>query len=206
MKIYEYKAFPNPYRVRVALAEKGLTDQVEFIQVDVPAGEHQQPAFLAKNPAAQVPLLELDDGTTIAECAAITEYLDHLTGETVLTGTTPRQRALIHMKQRQVEANLLDAAAAYFHVGTPGLGPNIETFHNEAWGQHQRRKAMATIQKLDESLGQQAYIARDAFTVADITVMAGLALAEFVGIPIPDNVHNLTAWRERVNARPSASA
>lgn len=206
MKIYEYKAFPNPYRVRVALAEKGLTDQVEFIQVDVPAGEHLQPACLAKNPAAQVPLLELENGTTIAECAAITEYLDHLTGETVLTDITPKERAVIHMKQRQAEANLLNAAAAYFHVGTPGLGPNIETFHDEAWGQHQRERAIATMHKLDESLGQQPYIAGNAFSVADITVMAGLALAEFVGILIPDNVHNLRAWRERVNARPSASA
>ena len=205
MKVYEYKAFPNPYRVRVALAEKGLMDQVEFIQVDVPAGEHKQPEFLAKNPAAQVPLLELDDGTTIAECSAITEYLDHLTGETVLTGTTPKDRAMIHMKQRQAEANLLDAVGAYFHIGTPGLGPDIETCHNEDWGQQQRKRAIATIQKLDESLAKQPYIAGNSFTVADITVMAGLAFAEFVGIPIPDDANNLKAWHEQVKVRPSAS-
>ena len=109
MKVYEYKAFPNPLRVRIALAEKGLTEQVEFIQVDVPNGEHKQSAFLSKNQAGTVPLLELEDGTFISECTAITEYLDHLTGEPVLTGKSAKDRAVIHMMQRRVETNLLDA-------------------------------------------------------------------------------------------------
>lgn len=73
MKVYEHKGFANPARVRIALAEKGLVDSVEFIPVDVPAGEHRTPAFLAKNPSGVVPVLELDDGTCISECTAITE-------------------------------------------------------------------------------------------------------------------------------------
>jgi glutathione S-transferase len=143
MKVYEYKAFPNPWRVRIALAEKGLTDRVEFVQVDVPQGEHKQPAFLVKNPAGAVPLLELDDGIFIAECTAITEYFDHLMGEPTLTGKTATERAVIHMMQRRVEANLLDAIANYFHHATPGLG--FEAYQVKEWGEKQKEQAISTL-------------------------------------------------------------
>ena len=88
MKIYDYEGFPNPLRVRIAAAEKGLTDQIAFISVDVPNGEHKKAPFLAKNPSGTVPVLELelDDGVTISECTAITEYLDNAVGEAALTG------------------------------------------------------------------------------------------------------------------------
>ena len=206
MKVYEYQGFPNPYRVRVALAEKGLTDRVEFVQVDVPGGEHKQPEFLAKNPAGTVPVLELDDGTTISECTAITEYLDHLAGEPVLTGRSPKERALIHMSQRRTEANLLDAVGTYFHHATPGLGAEIEGYQNKEWGEKQRERAIATMHRLNEILAEQPYIAGENFSVADITAMAGFAFADFCQIEIPENATHLKAWRDRVNSRPSAKA
>jgi len=68
VKIYDFEGFPNPARVRIALAEKGVTDRIEFIPVNVPAGEHRKPEFLAKNPSSAVPVLELEDGTCISEC------------------------------------------------------------------------------------------------------------------------------------------
>jgi glutathione S-transferase len=206
MKVYEYKGFPNPLRVRIALAEKGLTDRVEFVQVDVPNGEHKQPAFLAKNPAAAVPLLELDDGTIIAECAAITEYLDHLTGEPTLTGKSAKERAIVHMQQRQIEANLLDAIGLYFHQATPGLGAVIEGEQNAAWGERQKARAIATIDRLDQQLAQQPYMAGENFSVADITAIAGFAFGGFCQITIPETAHNLKAWHDRVQQRPSFSA
>ena len=107
MKIYDFKGFPNPTRVRIALAEKGLIDKVQFVNVDVPRGEHKEPAFMAKNPSAAVPVLELEDGTFISECTAITEYLDNLVGEPILTGKTAKDRAVIHMMQRRAEVGLL---------------------------------------------------------------------------------------------------
>src|SRR5262245_50693665 len=125
LRIHDYKGFPNPTRVRIAIAEKGLNDQVSFVTVDVPAGAHKSPDFLARNPAGTVPVLELDDGTHICECTAITEFLDHCTGEPVLTGRTPRERGMIHMMQRRAESELLDAVATYFHHATPGLGSHI---------------------------------------------------------------------------------
>lgn len=204
MKVYEYKAFPNPWRVRIALAEKGLTDRVEFVQVDVPNGGHKQPEFLAKNPAGAVPLLELDDGTYIAECTAITEYFDHLTGEPTLTGTSAQERAVIHMMQRRVEANLLDAIANYFHHATSGLG--FESYQVPAWGEKQKEQALATIDSLNQLLAHRSYIAGNRFSVADITAAAGFAFGGFCQITIPETATHLKAWHERMMQRPSFSA
>jgi glutathione S-transferase len=122
----------------------------------VPAGAHKTPAFLAKNPAAAVPVLELEDGTTIAECTAITEYLDNLDGAPTLTGRGARERAIIHMMQRRAEAGLLDAVATYFHHATPGLGPHIETYQNREWGERSRERAVAGMRYLDGVLGRES--------------------------------------------------
>lgn len=205
MKIYEYKGFPNPARVRIALAEKGLFDDVEFVQVDVTAGEHLTSEFLAKNPSAAVPVLELEDGTHISESTAITEYLDHLAGDSDLTGKTPKERAVISMIQRKVEAGLLDAIGSYFHVGTDGLGPDVESYRNDAWGARQKENAVKTMHWMDGILADQAYLAGDQFTVADITAMAGFAFADFVALDIPESCAHLQDWRTRVSARPSAA-
>lgn len=203
MKIYDFEGFPNPARVRIALAEKGMTSDVEFIKIDVPAGEHQQPEFLTKNPSAAVPVLELDCGTHISECTAITEYLDHAKGEPELTGRTPKERAQIHMMQRRAEAGLLDAVAAYFHHATPGLGPDIEKYQCAEWGNHQMERALVGMKYLDGVLGNSAYVAGETFTMADITVFAGLGFADFAEISIPNECQNLLAWREEIGNRPS---
>jgi glutathione S-transferase len=204
MKVYEYKAFSNPWRVRIALAEKGLTEQVEFVQIDLPQGEHKQPAFLAKNSAGAVPLLELDDGTCITECTAITEYFDHLAGEPTLTGLNATERGVIHMMQRRVEANLMDAIANYFHHATNGLG--FEAYQIPEWGEKQKEQAIATLNDLDKLLASQPYIAGDRFTVADITALAGVAFGGFCQIKIPETANHLQAWHDRMQQRPSFSA
>lgn len=206
MKVYEFQGFPNPVRVRIALAEKGLTEQVKFVSIDVPAGEHKRSEFLKKNPSAAVPVLELDDGTTIAECTAITEYLDHLNGEPTLTGKTPKERAVVHMMQRRAEAGLLDAVGAYFHHATPGLGPEIEDYQCKEWGEHQKGRAVAGMRYLDGVLAEQPYLAGEAFSMADITAFAGLGFAEFAKVDVPADCANLRAWQERIAQRPSVAA
>ena len=205
MKIYDYEGFPNPARVRMAVAEKGLGDKIEYISVDVPNGEHKKPPFLAKNPSAAVPVLELEDGITISECTAITEYLDHASGEPTLTGRTPKERAVIHMMQRRAEAGLMDAVGAYFHHATPGLGPDVEGYQCAAWGNHQRERAVDGMRYLDGVLADQPYLAGDTFTVADITAFAGLAFADFAEIDVPADCANLKSWRQRVSERPSVA-
>ena len=203
MKIYDVAAFPNPARVRIALAEKNATNRVEFIDVDVMGGEHQTPEFLAKNPGGAVPVLELDDGTTISECTAITEYIDHAFEGPSLSGKTPKQRAVVHMMQRRAEANLLDAVAGYFHHATPGLGPKIETYQNKEWGDKQKDRAIDGMHYFDRLLADRPYLAGEDFSMADITAFAGLAFADFAKVAIPNGCTNLVAWREKIAARPS---
>jgi len=205
-KIHDYKGFPNPTRIRIAIVEKGLSDQISFVSVDVPAGEHKSAAFLSRNPAGTVPVLELEDGTHICECTAITEFLDHLTGEPALTGRTARERAMIHMMQRRAEAGLLDAVATYFHHATPGLGPHIETYQCREWGEKSRERAISVMRYLDKALEHQPYLAGNQFTMADITAFAGLLYADIVKLEIPSDLTRLKAWRARISERPSIAS
>jgi len=206
MRIYDYKAFPNPARVRLALAEKGIQDDVEFINIDVPAGEHRKPEFLAINPSAMVPVLELDDGTILTECAAITDYLDHVSGEPTLTGLDAKERGVIHMIQRKVEDGLLDAVGNYFHMATAGLGPDIEQYENKNYGERRRDIAVKTMAWIDAKLGESDYLAGDRLTVADITAFAGFGFADFAGIETPVEFANIAAWKARMGARASMEA
>ncbi|MEL7464890.1 MAG: glutathione S-transferase [Pseudomonadota bacterium] len=203
MKIYDMPGLPNPMRVRVALAEKGLTDRVAFENVNIMQGEHQTPEFRAKNPSAAVPALELEDGTILSECSAITEYLDALDGEPTLTGATAEERGEIAMRQRKAEADVLDAVADYFHHATPGLGPDIEGEQVPAWGELQKKRAEAAFERFDGLLADREYLAGDKFSVADITLAAGLVFADFAKIEIPVTLKNLADWRARVTSRPS---
>lgn len=206
MIIYDVENFPNPLRVRIALAEKNALNLITFKPIDVMSGEHRSDTFLAKNPFAGVPVLELDDGTFIAECPAITEYIDHQFAGPSLTGETAKERAVISMMQRRAETQVLDAIATYFHHATNGLGPELETYQNNDWGQKQHARALAGLAYFDRVLASQSYVAGNAFTVADITLWCGLVFGGFCNVGIPDNLTHLQAWHERVAQRPSIAA
>lgn len=205
MKIYDVEGFPNPARVRIALAEKGAADKVEFVPVDVMGGEHRTPAFKAMNPDAVVPCLELDDGTHIAQCNAITEYIDAEFDGPSLTGETAKERAKIAMMNLRAENGLLNAVSAYFHHATPGLGPDLETYQCAEWGNKQKEVASKTMAYLDSVLSENSFLAGDKFSVADITTFAGLAFADFAKVEIPDSLVNLQAWRAKIASRPSVT-
>lgn len=203
MKIYDTEGFPNPARIRIAIAEKGATDKVAFVPVDVMGGEHRTSAFKAKNPDAAVPCLELADGTHISQCNAITEYIDgHFEGPS-LTGETPKERAMIAMMNLRAENGLMNAVGAYFHHATDGLGPDLETYQCAEWGNKQKEVAISTMAYLDEVLADNPFLAGPKFSVADITAFAGLAFADFAKVDIPASLTNLAAWRDKVAARPS---
>ncbi len=206
MKIYDVEGFPNPARVRIALAEKGASDKVEFIPVDVMGGAHRTPEFRAKNPDAAVPCLELADGSYISQCNAITEYIDAVFDGPSLTGETAKQRARISMMNLRAENGLLNAVSAYFHHATPGLGPKLETYQCAEWGNRQKEVAGDTMAYLDTVLAENEYLAGDDFSIADITAFAGLAFADFARVEIPEHLNNLQAWRAKVAARPSIAA
>jgi glutathione S-transferase len=209
MKIHDRPGFPNPARIRIVLAAKGLDAQVEFIPVDLIAAEHKQPAFLARNPAGVVPVLELDDGTLISESTAITEYLDNLDGHPVLTGSTPLEKAVIHMMQRRAEAFVLDPVGLYFHHATPGLGTALQAYKSPQWegredmGRREGTKVLEGYRYFDGLLARQDFLAGDRFSMADITLFAGLMFADAAGLPVPEGHGALRAWRRRVEAQPS---
>jgi glutathione S-transferase len=203
MKIYDWHTGPYPARVRIALAEKNLQAQVSFVSVDLWKGEHKKPEFLALNYSGTLPVLELDDGTLIAECTAITQYLDHLQGTPTLTGNTPREQGVIHMMSKRAELELLDAISTYFHHGTPGLGPEVELYQNAEWGFRQRDKAVRGMHYFDGVLRKQAFIAGDTFSMADITVIGGLIFAGLVDLQVPPECTALLAWHGRMLERSS---
>ena len=206
MKIFDIEGFPNPARVRIALAEKGATDKVEFVSVDVMNGEHRTDAFKAINPDASVPCAQLDDGTYISQVTAITEYIDGTFEGPSLFGQTPKDRAVIHMMNRRAENGLVDAVGAYFHFATDGLGPELKTYQNSDWGLRQREVATQTMAYLDRVLSTSDFLAGDQFSMADITAFAGLAFADFAKVDIPKNLHNLIKWRAQMAQRPSIAA
>jgi glutathione S-transferase len=204
MKIYDFPRGPYPARVRIALAEKNLQSRVRFEMVDLYKGEHKTPNFIAtKNYSGTLPVLELEDGTMIAECTAITEYLDALDGAPTLTGRTPREKGLIHMMNKRAELELLDAVSVYFHNATPGLGPDVEIYQNAEWGFRQRDKAIKGMHYFDGILQKQHFVAGEVFSMADITVIAGLIFAGLVKLPVPAPCETLQAWYAKMRERPS---
>jgi glutathione S-transferase len=137
------------------------------VPVDLPGAEHKQPAFLEKNPTGTVPVLELDDGLFISECTAITEYLDNLDGNPVLTGKTPRDKAVIHMMQKRAESELIDAVGIYFHHATPGLGEKLLAHKSpdwdgrQAWGERSRDKCRGRHALFRQGAARADYVAGD---------------------------------------------
>jgi glutathione S-transferase len=204
MKIYDFPRGPYPARVRIALAEKNLQSRVKFELVDLYKGEHKKPEFIAtKNYSGTLPVLELDDGTLLAECTAITEYLDTLDGTPTLTGKTPREKGLIHMMNKRAELELLDAISFYFHHATPGLGPDVEIYQNADWGLRSRDKALRAMHYFNDVLQKQNFVAGEFFSMADITVIAGLIFAGLLKLPVPAQCEALQTWYAKMQERPS---
>jgi len=201
MRVYDVEGFPNPARVRMALAEKGATDQVEFVPVDVMGGEHRGDEFRAKNPDATVPCAELECGTHIGRCTAIIEYIDGAYEGPSLIGDSPRQRAVTQMMNLRAEEGLVDAVGAYFHHATDGLGPELETDQLPEHGQRGYSRAQGTMRYLDSVLADQPFLAGESYSMADITAFAGLAFADFAKVEVPAELSNLIGWRQRVAAR-----
>ncbi|MBU9809794.1 glutathione S-transferase [Rahnella sp. SL6] len=203
MKIYDWYNGPYPARVRIALAEKGMLSKTEFVPVNLLTGEHKKNEFLAINYSGTLPVLKLDDGTLIAECTAITQYLDALAPPFSLTGTTPADKGIIHMMTKRAEIEFLDAVSVYFHHATPGLGPEVELYQNPEWGNRMRDKAVRGMHYFDRVLQMQPYVAGDTFSMADIAVIGGMIFSTLVKLPLPSECAALREWYNRMQARQS---
>jgi len=203
MVIYDWFNGPYPSRVRIAVAELGLASQVRFTSVDLWKGEHKRADFLAKNYSGTLPVLQIEDGVYLAECTAITQYLDALGDAPRLTGATPREQGMIHMMNKRAEIEFLDAISVYFHHATAGLGPDVELYQNPEWGLRMRDKALRGAHYFDNVLQAQPFVAGEAFSMADITVIAGFVFAKIVDLEIPPELASLHAWHGRMLKRPS---
>lgn len=202
MKLYDSAFAPNPRRVRFFLAEKGI--EVPTVQVDIAKAENRQPEFLAKNPMGGLPVLELDDGTFLAETVAICRYFEEIQPDPPLMGTGAQDRALVEMWQRRMELEVFLPIAQVFrntHEFFKGRITQIPEY-----GEACRGVSTSRLAWLDEVLEEREWIAGDRFTIADITAVCGIDFGRVSGIKILPEQKNLERWHEAVSARPGAKA
>jgi glutathione S-transferase len=203
MKIYDFALAPNPRRLRIFVAEKGLKIPIE--QVDIFSGQNRTPAMLAKNPAGGLPVMELDDGTHLAESVAICRYLESLHPEPNMMGKNSREQAEIEMWNRRVEFGLFGAAGRAFQHTNELFKERLKQFRE--YGETQRDATKQQLQWLDAQIGNKRFIVGDRLTIADITAEVAVDFAaQAAGVTADPELKNLGRWYQSVSSRPSAKA
>jgi glutathione S-transferase len=202
MKIYDSQTAPNPRRVRVFLAEKGVA--VPYEQVDIVKADNRSAAFRAKNPLGTLPVLELDDGTHISESVAICRYFEELHPDPPLMGTDARDRAVVEMWQRRIELEVFGPITQVFRNTHPFFAGRIPQVAE--WGEVCRKAAEARLAWLDGVLAEREFIAGTRYTIADITALCGIDFGRVSKIRIQPEQTHLARWHAAVSARPSAKA
>ena len=191
---------PNPRRVEIFLAEKGLS--LPTTALALTKREHKAPDYLAKHPRGQVPALELHNGTVITESVAICRYLEELHPEPPLFGRDPLERAQVDMWTRRVELILMSPVAQFWQHAHP-LTARLLTQHKD-FGESNRARTADAIRWFDGQLQGREWLATADYTIADIVLLTSLEFAGFVGLAIPDDCTALKDWNARATARPSA--
>ncbi len=202
MKLYGSAVAPNPRRVRIFLAEKGI--EVPTVEVDIVKAENRQPDFLDKNSLGGVPILELDDGAIIAESTAICRYFEETQPEPPLMGTDARDRAIVEMWLRRVEFEVTFPIMQTFrntHDFFKGRIPQVPE-----WGSACKKRAIQQLAWLDGEMADRPFIAGDRYTIADIALLVGVDFGRVSDIRIDPEHKNLSRWYGEVSSRPSAKA
>ncbi len=204
MKLYN-SVGPNPRMVRMFMAEKGI--ELPKVEVDLRGGENRREPYLKVNPSGQCPALELDDGTVLAEITAICEYLDEVKKDTPsLLGDTPEERAKTRMWTRRIDLNIVEPGANGFRFaeGLKLFQNRIRCIPEAADGL--KATARDKLTWLDGLMGGKPYVTGNKLSMADILLFAFVDFMKGVGQPLDPANKNLTAWYERMKARPSAAA
>ncbi|HYL58674.1 MAG TPA: glutathione S-transferase family protein [Candidatus Acidoferrales bacterium] len=203
MKLYDFALAPNPRRARIFIAEKGL--KLDNEQVNILEGKNRTPEFLAKNPAGGLPVLQLDDGSYLAESVAICRYLESLHPEPNLMGKSAREQAEIEMWNRRMELNLFGPVSRAFQNTNELFKGRIKQFAD--YGAAQRETSQSQMQWLDAQIGSKPFIAGDRFTIADITALVAIDFGtQMAGLKLDPALKNLGRWHQAVSSRPSAKA
>ncbi len=203
MKIHTFAGAPNPKRVHVYLAEKGIA--LERVAVDIIAGETRAEAFRAKNPMGGLPVLELDDGSYVSESLAIMEYFEELHPDPPMIGATPLERLRVRELERIAELGVLMRVAQVLQNSHPFWAALVK--QNQQVADNALRLLHGTLKVLDKRIGEQPFVAGERPTIADCTLYAGLWFAHTMGKPIDLSARpNLARWNESFRKRPSARA
>jgi len=211
MKLYDSTLAPNPRRVRMFMAEKGV--DYENIQVDIIKGDNLNESFLSINPRGLLPTLVLDDGTVIDETVAICRYIEEMHPEPALLGTDAISKANIEARQRHMEFDGLLAAADAFRNSFPGfssrgLAGNAGSVDAiPALAERGKNAMLRFYESLNAALDDSAFVAGETFSIADITALCTIDFAAGAArVPIPDQCSNVQRWHADVSSRPSAEA
>ena len=203
MKLYDGGRAANPRRVRIFLAEKGISVPLE--PVDIATKQHRTEFFAAINPMQRLPALELDDGTVIAELIAICRYFEGLHPEPPLFGRGALECALVEMWNRRAELNLLGPVTTVFQHLHPFMKPLVDPQVPD-WGEANKPRVFEFLRLLDRELAGRPYLAGENFTVADITALVAVDFMKVSKLAVPPELGQVRRWHEQVSARPSAKA
>jgi glutathione S-transferase len=203
MKLYDGGRAPNPRRVRIFLAEKGITVPTE--QVDLGKLQQRSDAYTAVNPMQRVPALVLDDGSVIAESIAICRYFEALQPDPPLFGCGALESALIEMWQRRVEFHLFLPVATVFQHLHPAMKIMVDP-QVAQWGEANKPRVLDFLRFLDGELANRPFVAGSDYSVADITALAAVDFMRVSKLAVPDDLVHVRRWHEAVSARPSAAA
>ena len=202
MILHDLRLGMHPRRVRIFLAEKGLA--VDRREVDAAGGANATPEFMRLNPMGKLPVLELDDGSAIAESLAICRYLEALHPNPPLMGRTPRESAQIEMWTLRMDHELSQPIAlAFVHSSDFYRGRVQQVPEVASWA---RNRALQTMAWLDGELSERSHIAGEDYTLADIVAQCACVLGKAVGLRIPPEMTHLSRWFAQVSARPTARA
>ena len=209
MQLYDCKTAPSPRRVRIFLAEKGIT--VPTKEVNLRAGEQFKPEFRAINPECTVPVLEFDDGRRIGEVVAICTYFELTHPQPPLMGVGAQDRAIVADWHHRIERQGFWAIADAFRNSTPGLKgralPGPDDYEQiPALAERGRARTGRFFEMLDRQLAGRQFVASDRYTIADIMALVTVNFASRINIAIPEDCSHLRRWHETVAARPSAAA
>ena len=203
MKLYNHTLAPNPRRVRIFAAEKGIELSLE--EVDILAGQSRMPEFLAKNSSGAVPVLELDDGSYLSESVAICRYLEGLHPEPNLLGRDHREQAEIERWNRRMELELFAVIGRTAQNTSSIFQGRFKQFPD--YGEAQRVIVHRRLERMDHELVGHQFVAGDRFTIADITALVAIDFGgRLADIRIAPELAHLTRWHQAVSSRPSAKA
>lgn len=203
MKLYDGGRAPNPRRVRIFLAEKGI--EVTLIPVDMGALGHKSDEVTHRNPLQRLPILELDDVTTLTETVAICRYIEELNPEPALFGRGALGKAQVEMWQRRVELHLLMPVAHAFRHIHPAM-KEWEVPQIAEWGEANKPKAIEFLRILDDHLADNEFLCGDTYSIADITGLVAMDFMKPARIDVPQELAHVARWYAALKARPSSGA